>query len=260
MAAVKPWFVCMLASIIAHAAHAQPTVPLVQPGPVLQPGVPIDATMAGTAEARAEHRDCMRKNAQALALLSASKEVVRTREIARNDRAQGRSGGYGEGELDRTWKYYKSLGGAAATPDAVSVPEDPCKASAEKFRQQADSAQARYRECAAAHPGEIRLARLSNEVVQTRQWLAAAEKVQEERLRNPNPDTRGSGEWAVLAKLEPAPLRAELAQKFSAYRGAGGPAARVEDVAALPNPCITPPPAPGPSPVRRQAIVIPERK
>ena len=219
--------------LAAAAAFAQtPQYRVVTPegkAPALQPGagVPIDATLPATAEARADHRECMRTNAAALSLLNASREVVRTRE----------------------------------TPDEVKVPDDPCKASADKFRQQAEAAQTQYRECAATHEREIRLSRLASEVIQARQWLAAAERVQEEKRRNPSfgTDTRGSGEWASLAKLEPATMRRELAQRFTAYRSAGGPATRIDEVSALPDPCVAQR-TPAPSPIRREGIVIPARK
>ena len=253
--------------LAAAAALAQtPQYRVVTPegkAPALQPGagVPIDATLPATAEARADHRECMRTNAAALSLLNASREVVRTRENLRSDRAQGRSLAYSEGELERNWKYYKSQGGVATTPDEVKVPDDPCKASADKFRQQAEAAQTQYRECAATHEREIRISRLASEVIQARQWLAAAEKVQEEKRRNPSfgTDTRGSGEWASLAKLEPATMRQELAQRFTAYRSAGGPATRIDEVSALPDPCVAQR-TPAPSPIRREGIVIPARK
>ena len=221
---------------------------------------PIEASLPATAEARAEHRDCVVKNARALALLSASKEVIRPREMLRNDRAQGRSTSFSEGELERSWKYYKSQGGAATTPDEVKVPDDPCAASAEKVRQQTQAANAKYRECAAAHAHEIRIHQAANGVINARQWIAGAERIQEERRRNPNPDTRGSGEWAALAKLEPAKMRQELDQRFLEYRTVGGTATRAEDVTAVPDPCMPPQRYTEPSTIRRQVIVIPERK
>ena len=203
----------------------------------------------------------MRKNAAALSLLNASREIVRARENLRADRAQGRNFAYSEAELDRNWKYYKSQGGTATTSDEVKLPEDPCMASAGKFRQQTQAAQIQYRECAATHERDIRISRLAKEVVQARQWLAAAEKVQEEKRRNPNVDTRNSGEWASLAKLDPAQMRAGLAQRFTEYRSAGGQETRIENVKEMPDPCLVERrDAPPPSPVRREAVVIPARK
>jgi hypothetical protein len=237
-------FFGLAASVASHAAFAQP----------------IEASLPATAEARAEHRDCIVRNARLMAQLSASREVVRTREMLRIDRAQGRGTSFSEGELDRTWKYYKSQGGAAATPDEVRVPDDPCAASADKVRQQMATANAQYRECAAAHPAEIRLSQAANRVIQARQWLAGAERVEEERRRNPNLDTRGSGEWAALARIEPGKMRQDLELRFAEYRSVGGPASRIEDVTPVPDPCVPQQREPGPSPVRRQMIVIPERR
>jgi hypothetical protein len=120
---------------------------------------------------------------------------------------------------------------------------------------------AQYQECAAARGREVRLATLSNELVNNRQTLAMVEKMHEEKRRNPGTDPGLRGEWRMLARIDPVQARGELGQQFVEYRAAGGPAARVEDVERIANPCLPAKRAvTGPSPVRREAILVPAGK
>jgi hypothetical protein len=248
---LRPWIGVFGLLCVATLACAQ--VPYVNRGP-----------LQGAADgARAEHAACMRQHASTLALIDAARSVIRTRDNLQRDRSQGRNVAYGESELERNWKYYKSQGGTAASPEQVSVPEDPCRESAQAVQRQMGEAQEKYRECAAARAGEVRLAQLSKEVVDGRQWLAMAEKMQEEKRRNPSlaAEGAGRGEWRGLDKVDPVQARAALGQQFAAYRGAGGTAARIEDVTLVPNPCISErSSAQGPSPIRREAVIFPPHK
>lgn len=147
----------------------------------------------------------------------------------------------------------------AATPESVEVPPDPCQASANKLRDERMDLHAQYTECASTHAREVRLATLSKELMESRNWLVVAEKIQEERRRNPEKyaGVDKSSEWGRLAQLEPAHVRASQAALFTEYRSAGGTAVRIEDVTALPNPCVQNLPGPparpqGPSSITGQ--------
>ena len=98
----------------------------------------------------------------------------------------------------------------------------------------------RYRECVAANPKEARLATASKELADSRMWMAAAEKMQQERAQNPEKfaGKRADPQWAKLeAEFNPARVRAAQAAMFQEYRAAGGTAARIEDVTPVPHPC-----------------------
>jgi hypothetical protein len=249
------------ASGTAAVRHANPGasgVP-VMPSGAMAP-VPPERMTPAAVQARREHAECMRANASAIEVANASREVVRARDLVKAARAQGRDVAYAQGELDRAWQHYLTRGGKATGPDGVRVPEDPCSGQAERAREQLEASRDRYQSCAASHQRELRLARLSGEVVQARHGLALAEKLQQERLRDPQAfeaKTRGSGEWRALAKMEPAMMREIMAQRFAEYRSAGGTAARADEVTVLPDPCLPERGALPPSPVRREAVLIP---
>jgi len=216
--------------------------------------------MPATVESRAEHRECMQKNAAAMSLIAAAREVIRIRDIVARLRAQGRDVAFAGPELERSWRHYKSSGGAAASPDGVSIPEDPCKASMEKVRQQAEAAQAEYQACVAAHPREMQLVSLANEVILARNALAWAERMMEEKRSNPGV---AKEEWRMAERIDPLVARTALNQQFAEYRAAGGAATRVGDVQPVSNPCLVArgeARVPESSPVKRQAIMIPGSK
>jgi len=103
-----------------------------------------------------------------------------------------------------------------------------------------DDGRMRYNECVKLHASEVKLANLSTSLVQIRKRLTAAEALQAEKLRNSEKpaDTKGSGERARQSSVEPAQLRAGLERTFQEYRKSGGPATTIENVTALPNPCL----------------------
>lgn len=183
-------------------------------------------------------RECERANAPALALIRAAEELMRTADGIRHQGAKGASA-YQTELLASQWKYYKSLGGAAASPEQVRLPEDPCKEARQALQQKGAALEAEYRNCVAAHPKEMRLMALSRELASNRRYLAMLEKAHEEKGRNPNfeAESRGGGEWARALKADPALARARLAAQFQEYRSAGGTATRLEEVSEMPNPC-----------------------
>lgn len=183
--------------------------------------------------------DCTRANMAMLSLVRASEEVIQSVNNIRVSGANGASS-YRMDLLERQWKYYKSLGGTAASPEQVRMPEDPCKEAKEALQRTSVTIEAQYRDCGASHPKEMRLSALSKELLSGRGYLATLEKIRDEKRSNPNFDSgfKGSGEWAAAFKADPALVRAELAVKFQEYRSAGGPASRLEDVREILNPCI----------------------
>jgi hypothetical protein len=87
------------------------------------------------------------------------------------------------------------------------------------------------------------------------------ETMHDEKRRNPSMDPGLRGEWRMLARIDPVQGRTDLARQFADYRAAGGPAARIEDVERIPNPCVSDRRAvSGAPPVRREAIMIPAGK
>ena len=205
-------------------------------------GAPPPATI-GLLQGSKELNDvnaCTRANMATLSLIRASEEIIRSSNNIGIAGAKGAST-YQSDLLERQWKYYKSLGGTAVSPQQVRVPEDPCKTEKEALNQKSVAQETRYRNCVALHPKEIRLAALSKELASGRAYLAALEKLREERSNNPNFDSssKGSGEWAALLKADPLAVRAGLAVKLQEYRSAGGSASQLEDVREIPNPCVT---------------------
>jgi hypothetical protein len=207
-----------------------------------------------------DSRECRRANAATLSLIRAAEEVMRS---VNNLGVSGAKGApsYQSDLLDRQWKYYKSLGGTAASPEQVRLPENPCRQVSEALRQKGAVMEAKYRECAASHPKEIKLSALSRQLLANRGYLAMLESVQEEKRRNPKFDSefKGSGEWAAAFKADPALARAQLALQFQEYRSAGGTAPRLEGVTEIPNPCVPEAAAaPRPSPITdRPTLTLP---
>lgn len=126
------------------------------------------------------------------------------------------------------------------------MPDDPCREAQQALGRKSMALEIQYRECVAAHPGEMRVSALSRELVSARGYLARLEQIHEERRANPavGSGPKGSGEWAAAAKADPALVRAALAAKFQEYRIAGGPATRLEDVREIPDPCMSEAPSP----------------
>lgn len=198
----------------------------------------IRASLQGTKEMN-DFRDCTRANAATLSLIKAAEEVMR---LANNLRVSGAKGAsaYQNELLERQWKYYKSQGGTAASPEQVALPDDPCKNTQEALRQKTVAMEAEYRKCTDSHTKEIKLSYLSNQLVENQKWFVMAEALQAEKRRDPEKfasEAKGSGEWAKLYSMEPAQLRAGMEYNFQEYKKYGGPATRVEDVQPIPNPC-----------------------
>lgn len=198
----------------------------------------IRASLHGTKEMN-DSRECARANATTLSLIKAAEEVIRSVNNIRVSGAKGAPAHQSE-LLDKQWKYYKSQGGTAASPEQVTLPDDPCKNAKEALQQKTVAMEAEYRKCTDSHSDEIKLASLSNQLVENQKWLAMAEALQSEKRRNPEKfaaETKGSGEWAKLYSMEPVQLRTGLEYTFQEYKKYGGPAMRIEDVKAIPNPC-----------------------
>ena len=226
------------------------------PVPGSQPSRPPSSGAAG-GTAQDDYRACMQANAATWKLRRASEELVRTVSKMKQDGGKGKNQDQYQSQLKRQWDHYQALGGTAVSPEQVSVPEDPCKPIQDSMRQQADGARKRYNECATSRANEVKLANLSGALVQGQKRLAAAEALQAEKPRNPDKpaDTKGPGERARQSSVEPAQLRAGLERTFQEYRKSGGPATTIENVKALPNPCLKELEAaragpPGPSPVK----------
>lgn len=218
-----------------------PGAPITQGG-LIAPQPPaygeIRASLQGTKEMN-DSRDCARTNAATLSLIKATEEVMQSVNNLRIPGAKSASA-YQNELLERQWKYYKSLGGAAASPEQVTLPEDPCKNAKEALRQKTVAMEAEYRKCTDSHSSEIKLASLSNQLVENQKWLAMAEALQAEKRRNPEKfaaETKSSGEWAKLYSMEPAQLRVGMESTFQEYKKYGGPAMRIEEVKLIPNPC-----------------------
>jgi len=206
-------------------------------------------------------RECTRAHQAELALTQASEEVLRSVNNLKRAGGGGASS-YQRDLLERQWKYYKSLGGMAASPEDVRMPEDPCMQVREVLQGKSAVMETQYQKCAASHPKEMRLSALSKELSSARGYLVALERIREEKRNNPNIDSgsKGSGEYARAFQADPVLVRAELAIKFQEYRNAGGPATRLEDVREIPNPCLpTVTDAPRPSPInQKRTLIVPK--
>lgn len=194
--------------------------------------------LRGTKE-MSDANECRRTHQNDQSLMRAAEEVIRSVNNARAVGARGASA-YQSDLLERQWKYYKSIGGTAASPEQVQMPEDPCKEAGLALERKSSAVMNQYQECVAAHPKEIKLSALSRELIGNCGFLAALEKYHEEKRTNPGFDAsaKGGGEWAAAFKADPAVVRTAVAMKFQEYRDAGGPAARLEDVTEIPNPCL----------------------
>ena len=94
-----------------------------------------------------------------------------------------------------------------------------------------------YRQCASSRSREVKLATLSEELASGVTGLRMYEELQgveKSGLKSATSAFYGD------RKIDINRLRNELAQKFQGYRNAGGTAARLDDVKALPNPCAKP--------------------
>ena len=234
-------------------AFGQPGLP--QPpqgvrGPMMiAPSMPIDG-LQGTREDN-EMRACVRANLRPIALIDAAREVMRSVEMAKANGA--RTSDYRRDLLQRQFQHYQSLGGSAATPQDVRLPDDPCNEQKQALQKKSAEMEGEYRRCADARPGEMKASALSHELVAGREYLLALGKAHEEKRNNPanfEAGLKGSGEWRALWRADPAAVRAELAHKFHEYRSAGGTATRIEDVQRIPNPCM-----PVPAPAKPQVIL-----
>lgn len=205
-------------------------------------------------------RECTRAHQAELALMKASEEVMRSANNLKMAGARGASS-YQRDLLERQWKYYKSLGGMAASPEDVRMPEDPCMPVREVLQSKSTAMETQYQECAASHPKEMRLSALSKELSSGQRYLVALERIREEKRNNPSVDSgsKGSGEYARAFQADPVLVRAGLAMQFKEYRAAGGPAARLEDVREIPNPCLPEvTDAPRPSPImQKRTLIVP---
>jgi hypothetical protein len=130
------------------------------------PAVPREIVRQGP-ETEA-YRACVRDNMRALELVRAAEEVARTAASLRAATSAGAAADYQRALLDRQFQHYRSLGGTAATPDAVGVPVDPCAPIADTLRRQQAEDHARYQQCAAGRAREVRLAAVSREIVESR--------------------------------------------------------------------------------------------
>ena len=207
-------------------------------------------------------RECTRANHAMLSLIKASEEVIRSVNNLKIAGAKGFSS-YQRDLLERQWRYYKSLGGTAPSPEEVRMPEDPCKQVKEALQDKSVAMEAQYKECVASHAREMRLSVLSKELSSGHRYLAALKKIQEEKRNNPNFDSsaKDSEEWVAAFKADPALVQADLAAKFQEYRNAGGPASRLEDVREIPNPClpeVTDPPTPPPI-TQKRILILPKQ-
>jgi hypothetical protein len=100
----------------------------------------------------------------------------------------------------------------------------PVRTEIDYARHYAAAQSAGYRACVSSRVREVRLANLSRELVENRDWLARAEKSQDAEDRSP-------------AGLDREQARAALKQQLADFRKAGGKAARAEDVQPVPDPC-----------------------
>lgn len=185
----------------------------------------------------AEVRECTRAHQKELALIKASEELMRSVNNLKITGA-GRTSPYQKDLLERQWKYYKSLGGTAASPEQVRMPEDPCMPAREALQKKSAAMEAQYRECSASHAREMKLSALSKELSDGNRYLAALEKFREQKRSTPGLGSGGNDEYARAFQADPEVVRAGLAAKFLEYRAAGGPATRLEDVREIPNPCL----------------------
>jgi hypothetical protein len=205
-------------------------------------------------------RECTRVHQTELALMKASEEVMRSVNNLKMAGTRGTSS-YQKALLESQWKYYKSLGGMASSPEDVRMPEDPCMQVKEVLQGKSTVMETQYQECAASHPKEMKLSALSKELSSGQRYLVALERIREEKRNNPSFDSgsKGSGEYARAFQADPLLVRAELGMKFQEYRDAGGPATRLEDVREIPNPCLpTVTDAPRPSPInQKRTLTVP---
>ena len=219
------------------------------PGVAIVPGVmpaPPGEIVGALRESKEmnDSRECQRANLAAISLRNSAEGVIRIVNNIKISKARGSSANYDaiyEKQLSSAWDYYKSRGGTAASPEHVTLPEDPCKEVRAALQRKGAAMEAQYRECTTSHAKELKLAILSKQLVANRGYLVALEKVQAEQRKNPNvnSDNKGSAEWAASFKTDPALVRATLASQFQEYRSLGGPASRLEDVGEVPNPCLT---------------------
>jgi hypothetical protein len=111
-----------------------------------------------------------------------------------------------------------------AAPKPRAARDAPARVEIDYARHYAEAQSAGYRACVSSRPRAVRLATLSRELVENREWLARAEISQDAEERSP-------------AGLDREQARAALKQQFADYRKAGGQAARAEDVQSVPDPC-----------------------
>lgn len=173
--------------------------------------------------ADAEVRECRRRHAPMLRLIQAAHEVIRARDDLKYNLG-GVTAARGQPALDRAWKRYVSLGGKARAADDVQVPPDPCRPQVDFAGHQAAAKSAGYRACVSSRVREVRLANLSRELVENRDWLERAGKSADADDRSP-------------AGLDRAEAQAALKRQFADFRKAGGKAVRVEEVQPIPDPC-----------------------
>jgi hypothetical protein len=176
-------------------------------------------------------RECYRANSSTMSLIRAAEDVVRS---VNNQKVATASvnPSYQRDLLDRQWKYYKSLGGTAATPEEVRIPEDPCNAEKTALQQKTAQMETQYRACVDAHPREMRLFALSRDLISARSYVAMASKI------NSQPGDFSAEVRARAGQVDLAAAKAGLAAQFQEYRGLGGTAAQIEEVRELPNPCL----------------------
>lgn len=201
-------------------------VPQIAPAPItLRAGLASDEMRALRACTSARHAE--------LELRKAAEEVMRTVASVRptDDEATAR---YRRGLLDAQWRNYQSLGGTAAAPAAVTLPPDPCAAEQQAMQAKSASLEADYQRCAAEHPKEMRLSKLSYELAGAGGYLRTVESAAGVLRRGADAiagrDPGGKG--------DPKQIRAILDDKFREYRALGGPATRLEDVKEIPDPCL----------------------
>ncbi len=200
------------------AVPLSPELPVVRPAPPVNPAV-----LAGT-PAMNDYRQCMRDNAAAIARMRAAEDVVRAQNSLKVAREHGVATAYSEERLQRQWQYFKSLGGSGASPEQVTVPEDPCKSALQALQPALAAKEAELAQCLSAEAGKVKLASLSRDVLMTRRYLDLLD--------------RGQAPSEPNKRVTPAEVRALLERQFQDYRRNGGTAVRVEDVREIDNPCL----------------------
>jgi hypothetical protein len=120
--------------------------------------------------------------------------------------------------------------GAQTPPPVPGAPYSGSPADVERQRAAQEAFQERFRDqqkCMDGHRKEVQLHNQSRQIVQLRNNRAAMEKAMQS-----DPELR---------KRNPGGVEPVLTQAFAQYKLLGGPAATVDTVSELPNPC--PPPS-----------------